>query len=132
MTVTSSADSFAINIASTKKRFQVKKVNYPSLKGKFPRALAYGVLIGQLHRFARICTLTHDFISNAIGMGRLLLTKGYSKRKLAQYFYQFVSSRYPQANMTKQKCDTDSRMASPTPHRGIYRATYIGMHRATQ
>jgi len=34
-------------------------------------------------------------------MGRLLLTKGYSKRKLAQYFHQFISSRYPQANMKK-------------------------------
>jgi len=79
MTVTSCADSFVINIASTKKRFQVKKVNYPSLKGNFLKVLAYGVLTGQLHRFARVCTLTHDFISNANGMGRLLLTKGYSK-----------------------------------------------------
>jgi len=83
MTVTSCADSFVINIASTKKRFPVKKVNYLLLKGIFPRVLAYGVLTGQLHRFARICTLTHDFVSNAIGMGRLLLTKGYSKRKVA-------------------------------------------------
>jgi len=101
MTVTSCTDSFVINIASTTKRFPVKKANYPSLKGNFPKVLAYAVLTGQLHRFARICTLTHDFVSNAIGMGRLLLTKGYSKRKLAQYFYQFVSSRYPQANMPK-------------------------------
>jgi len=73
----------------------VKEINYLSLKGKFPRVLAYGVLTGQLHRLARIFTLTHDFISNAIGMQTTILTKGYSKRKLAQYFYQFVSSRYP-------------------------------------
>jgi len=48
-------------------------------------------------------SLLHDFLSNAIGMGRLLLTKGYSKSKLAQYVYQFVSSLgiYPEANMTK-------------------------------
>jgi len=50
-----------------------------------------------LHRFARTCTVSQVFVNNAIGMlSRLLYsTNGYSKRKLAQYFYQFGSSRIP-------------------------------------
>jgi hypothetical protein len=101
MNITSSADSFIVNVASSKNKFPVPKVNYPSLKGNFPRILAFGVFTGQLHRFARASTLTHDFLRSAIEMARLLTTKGYSKRKLLQYFYQFIRSKYPNANVSK-------------------------------
>lgn len=101
MTITSRANSFIINIASSKKKFPVAKVNYPSLKGNFPKVLAYGVFTGQLHRFARTCTLTYDFINNAMSMGRLLMTKGYKRRKLVQYFDAFIRDKYPDSNMPK-------------------------------
>ena len=39
------------------------KVNYPSLHGNFPPTLGYGVVTGQLHRFARICTAASDFMA---------------------------------------------------------------------
>ena len=101
MNVTSSADSFIVKIASSKNKFPAPKVNYPSLKGNFPSILAFGVFTGQLHRFARASTLTHDFMRSAIEMARLLTTKGYSRRKLLQYFYQFIKSKYPDATMSK-------------------------------
>ena len=86
MTISSRASSLIINIASCKKKFPAPKINYPSLKGNFPKVLGYGVFTGQLHRFARTCTLTHDFTENAKGTGNLLVTKGYTRRKLMQYF----------------------------------------------
>jgi len=55
---------------------------------------------------------------------RLLLTKGYSKRKLAEYFYEFVSSRYPQANMTKAEMNHRFKngIINIIPHHGMHRA----------
>jgi len=101
ITIASHADSFVTNIAPSKNKFPAPKINCPSLKGNFPRILTFGVFTGQLHRFARSCTLTKDFMHNAIDMGRLLTTKGYSRKKLLHYFHQFISSKYPSANLTK-------------------------------
>ena len=78
---TTSTDFLGMTITS-KKKIPVPKVNYPSLTGNFPRILAFGVFTGLLHRFARICTLTCDFMNSAVEMARLLTTKGYSQRKL--------------------------------------------------
>ena len=101
VTVTSHAEPFATKVASFNKKLPVPKVNYPSVKGSFPRTLALGVFTGQLHRFSRTCVLTPDFVNSAVEVARLLTTKGYSQRKLVQYFLQFVSSKYPSANTPK-------------------------------
>jgi hypothetical protein len=61
------------------------------------------VFTGQLHRFARTCTLTTDFIKNAKSMCSLLLDKGYTKRKLLQYFEHFIRDKYPSSNMPKHR-----------------------------
>ena len=50
MSISSYGGSFLIDIASSKKKFPVDKINYPSLKGNFPKILGYGVFTGQLHR----------------------------------------------------------------------------------
>jgi hypothetical protein len=95
MTIISQPKSFVFKITNTRKRFPVAKVNYPSLYGNFPSNLAYGVLTGQLHRFARVCTTTTDFILNTIKLLTTLEDKGYAKYKMLQCVSKFVKSFNP-------------------------------------
>jgi hypothetical protein len=96
MTVSNTVRSFKITVANTKNRFPAPKINYPSLHGNFPAALGYGVLIGQLHRFARICTAVDDFISWSANLCKILCTeKGYSKGRVIKCFNSFVQTHSP-------------------------------------
>jgi hypothetical protein len=95
MTITSQPKSFIFKITNTKKRFPVAKVNYPSLYGNFPSTLAYGVLTGQLHRFARVCTTANDFILNTIQLCHALKVKGYVQHKMFKSVDNFLQACNP-------------------------------------
>jgi hypothetical protein len=95
MTIISQPKSFVFKITNTKKRFPVAKVNYPSLYGNFPSNLAYGVLTGQLHRFARVCTTANDFILNTLQLLVTLESKGYVQYKMIQCVSKFLQSFNP-------------------------------------
>ncbi len=77
-------------VANCTKQLPAPKINYPSLHGNFPQSSAYGVFIGQLHRFARICSSARDFITNAIQLYLTLLPKGYSSKRMQSIFNGFV------------------------------------------
>ena len=84
-----------IDIAPTKQKFPVPKINYPSLHGNFPAVLGYGVFTGQLHRFANICTTYEDFIHNSTELTKYLIPKGYSKKKLIRRLSSFIYLHNP-------------------------------------
>lgn len=87
--------SVIIRVASSKKRFPVPKIDYPSLLGNFPKSAAYGVVTGQLHRFSRICTTARDFLAHSLDLCVSLLPKGYSRRRLHSCFVGFLRSSNP-------------------------------------
>ena len=71
--------------------FQVRM--YPHLRSNIPLSLAYGVFIGQLHRYHRICTNVNDFLRCSIALARKLIAQCYVKRILARRFRVFLSCR---------------------------------------
>lgn len=95
MTISHRLRSFHINVTNTKQRFPYPKVNYPSLHGNFPHVLAYGVFTGQLHRFARICTSSNDFIACATQLCSTLIPKGYTYAQLRQHLKTFLNTHNP-------------------------------------
>jgi hypothetical protein len=96
MNITNTPKSFKITVANTKNKFPTPKVNYPSLNGNFPAALGYGVLIGQLHRFARICTTVDDFVHWSANLCHTLYTtKGFSKGRCVKCFNSFIQTHSP-------------------------------------
>ena len=55
-----------------------------------PTSIPYGVFIGQLHRFYRICTLDKDFINNAVLVGSILVSRDCSIGRIAVVFRGFL------------------------------------------
>jgi hypothetical protein len=94
--VSNTPRAFRMNVADNKQRLPVPKVNYPNLRGNFPECSGYGVFIGQLHRFARICTSNVDFCERATNLYNILLTrKGFLRPKLIKAFKRFVRDHNP-------------------------------------
>jgi hypothetical protein len=105
MNISSTPKSFKLNIANTKHKFPEAKINYPNLKGNFPETLGYGVFIGQLHRFASICTAASDFVEWSVNMCNILLdTKGFHRDRLVRCFNGFVSNNSPYKTCTSTLC----------------------------
>lgn len=91
MDITSAQTGFHVKVSDAQKRLPFPKINYPSLKGNFPRVLGYGVFVGQLHRFASICTDYKDFLHSCNHLARQLLRKGYVKSRLCHKFSSFIN-----------------------------------------
>jgi len=95
MLLQNSSSSVLMDVAPARKNFPAAKINNPSLHGNFPAVLGYGVFTGQLHRFARICTATQDFVKASIGLYSALRPKGYSIRQLLKRFSAFMNKHNP-------------------------------------
>lgn len=95
MTISNKTRSFHITITNTKQRFPVPKINYPSLQGNFPGPSGYGVVTGQLHRLAHICTTADDFTHAAATLYKTLLTKSYTHKRLMDTFKSFIYTHNP-------------------------------------
>jgi hypothetical protein len=95
MTIQSTSRSFYINVADSQQRFPEEKVNYPNLEGNFPGSMGYGVFIGQLHRFSRICTAGMDMCEWSTKLTKLLVRKGFSATRMVRAFKQFITNHSP-------------------------------------
>jgi hypothetical protein len=95
LNISNTPRTFRMNVANSKQRLPVPKINYPNLGGNFPECSGYGVFIGQLHRFARICTSSVDFCKCATNLYTTLLTKGFVQHKLIKAFKRFVRDHNP-------------------------------------
>jgi hypothetical protein len=95
MQISSTTRGFYINVTDNVQRLPQEKVNYPSLNGNFPESMGYGVFVGQLHRFCRICTSSFDFGRWATSLYNALLCKGYTQTKLVWTLKRFVRDCNP-------------------------------------
>lgn len=96
LNISNTPRAFLMNVADNKQCLPVPKINYPNLRGNFPECSGYGVFIGQLHRFARICTSSVDFCERATNLYDILLTKkGFLRPKLIRAFKGFVRDHNP-------------------------------------
>ena len=74
--------------------FNFHIVNFPFLCGNIPAPPAYGVFVSQLIRYAKACTLYHDFILTARQLATKLLTRGYLKPRLVSTIKKFCERHY--------------------------------------
>lgn len=95
MTIQPTSRSFYSNLADSQQRFPEKKVNYPNLEGNFPGIMGYGVFIGQLHRFSRICTASMDMCAWSAKLTKMLVDKGFSTSKMVRVFKQYITNNSP-------------------------------------
>lgn len=95
MTISHRSRSFHITLANTKHKFPYPKINYPDLHGNFPHVLGYGVFTGQLHRYARICTSSNDFVSCVVQLCRTLIPKGFTHAQLTRHLKMFLRRHNP-------------------------------------
>jgi hypothetical protein len=95
MTIESAPRSFLFTVNNNSARLPVPKINYPDLQGNFPTVAGYGVLTGQLHRFARISTRATDFVDQCVILCRTLLSKGFVHSRMKKTIYAFLEHHNP-------------------------------------
>ena len=82
--------------------YSFKISNMPDLTGNIPTRNSYGVVTGELLRYAKINTRFDNFQYNAIKLMTLLISQGYDKSKLQDRLEKFVS-KYKHC-MSKYNC----------------------------
>jgi hypothetical protein len=82
-----------LNITVFDKRleFPFSIVRYPNMESLIPSSIPYGVFVGQLYRYYRICTRWQDFIDWSITLAKTLYTQGCSCTRLKRLFHNFLS-----------------------------------------
>ena len=78
----------------TRDEFNFPIVNFPFLCDNILAPPAYGVFVSQLIRYARACSLYHDFIWRARQLPTKLLTRGYLKPRLVSTIKKFYGRHY--------------------------------------
>ena len=73
---------------------QIKHICYPHYESFISRAAKYGVVTSQLVRYARVCSLKESFIDITVWLLKILLTKGYQRKKLERDLTNFIH-RHP-------------------------------------
>jgi hypothetical protein len=69
--------------------FQVRR--YPNMASLIPSNIPYGVFIGQLHRYYRICSKPTTFLQQAKLLGQTLINQGCLRTRLQRTFSSFLS-----------------------------------------
>ena len=78
-------------------KFQVR--NYLWADSAVPACMLYGVFIGQLHRYHKICSTTACFTTRVRKLIHTLLKQGYCKRRLARTLFSFLRHHPPPSNI---------------------------------
>ena len=85
--------TLTVDVFDKRKDFPFKVVRYPHLDSAIPSSLAYGVFIGQLHRFTRICSTPLAFIRNAFDVASTLGHQKASLLRLKETFSSFCRQK---------------------------------------
>jgi len=93
MKIRSSGNSFRVDVFDKRAEFPFTVIRYPHTDSVIPPNIPYGVFIGQLHRYYRICSDMTDFLRNSLVLASTLRRQGCSAKKLAKCFHAFVTSR---------------------------------------
>jgi hypothetical protein len=98
---------YVTSVFDKRREFPFEVIMYPHVTSNMPRSVAYGVFVGQLHRFARACTLLSDLEVEIQGLLNIFLRKNFACRKLRQKLIQFtqntVVSKYNTARWKLKK-----------------------------
>ena len=93
MHIKSIDDSIHIDVFDKRREFPFRVVRYPHRPSLIPQSFPYGVFVGLLHRYYRICTDEDKFVQNALLLTSMLVKQGWSVQRLRKSFCGFIHSR---------------------------------------
>lgn len=93
MKIRSNGSSFRVDVFDKRTEFPFRVLRYPCTDSLIPASIPYGVFVGQLHRFYRICTDLTDFLRNTLVLVATLHDQGCTMQRLSKCFHAFVASR---------------------------------------
>ena len=82
-----------IKVYDKRKDFPFQVVRFPNLLSAIPQHQPYGVFIGLLHRFYRICNRPKDFLISSVEVAWTLDIQGCNYMKLFKVFSSFLSGK---------------------------------------
>ena len=82
-----------IKVYDKRKDFPFQVVRFPNLLSAIPQHQPYGVFIGLLHRFYRICNHPKDFLISSVEVAWTLDNQGCNYMKLSRCFLAFCPEK---------------------------------------
>jgi hypothetical protein len=82
-----------MKVYDKRKDYPFKVVRFPNLLSEIPEHQAYGLFIGLLHRFYRICNYPKFFLTASVDVAQTLDSQGCKYMKLFKVFSNFLSSK---------------------------------------
>jgi hypothetical protein len=93
MSISSNAGALRLNVFDKRKEFPFRVRRYPHMQSMIPTSIPYGVFVGQLHRYYRICTTWRDFVKHAQLLAETLVRQGCRWRRLQEKYRSFIALR---------------------------------------
>ena len=104
-----------LGVYDKRKDFPFKVVRYPNLASEIPTNIPYGVFIGQLYRFYRICSAIIGAVVEAVSLALTLFKQGAKILRLLQCFYCFVRKRGKRKHWSEALLESTLRTGSVGP-----------------
>ena len=80
-----------VDVFDKRKEFPFTVRRYPQMCSLIPQSIPYGVFVGQLTRYYRVCTRPEFFVENARLLALTLLAQGCKKGRLFKCFHSFLA-----------------------------------------
>ena len=96
MRIRNECNKFFLSPFDKRREFPFRVLRYPHTNSVIPINIPYGVLLGQLHRFFRICSSRPNFVAEARTLVSVLQRQGCSRWKLRKYTLSFLQSKLVQ------------------------------------
>lgn len=85
-----STGALHVEVFDKRKEFPFAVRRYPHMDSLIPASLPYGVFMGQLHRFYRICSQWKAFLNTTAELGKTLIEQGCLVSRIRRCFHAFL------------------------------------------
>jgi hypothetical protein len=95
MRIWSETGKLRLDVYDKRKDFPFEVIRYPNLDSLIPVHIPYGVFLGQLNRYYRICSEKEFFVVNTQDLVQTLLRQGCQEKRLRKCYRSFLSGKSP-------------------------------------
>ena len=86
-------ETLVTNVYDKRKDFSFPVIRYPHMDSLVPLYIPYGVLLGQLHRYYRICSEGKHFLAHSVELAQTLVKQGSGRRLMVKGFGAFLERK---------------------------------------
>lgn len=80
-----------LDVFDKRNAFNFRVNRYPHMHSLIPANIPYGVFVGLLHRYYRICSQKSNFLKHSVALAEVLVNQGCSVKRLRARFRQFLT-----------------------------------------